>query len=232
MKKIVTLILITAVLCSNPFLLCRAYADTNPWETDLNYSGLSDPDLIAYLEDKVYMDLVQGLNSDAYYVEKVEAVYISKNYLEELAYNSQANIFFGYTLAELEEQFQGTPYLFTMGDDGKTVVKAFENYDDTYEKVLENVVVGSGVILLCVTVSLVTAGGAAPAVSAVFAASAQTGTAIALSSGVISGVMQGIVSGIQENDFSQVLKDAALEGSESFRWGAIAGMSSAHFLAL
>ena len=55
--------------------------------------------------------------------------------------------------------------MFTLGDDGDTIVTAFEAYDDTYEKVIKNVAIGTGVILICVTVSIVSEGFGVPAVS-------------------------------------------------------------------
>ena len=191
-------------------------------EENINYENLSDPALLGFVEDAVYSDLVHRLADEGYFVENVEAKYISKEYLEELDYNSKENVYFGYTLSDLEKQFEGTKYIFTLGDDGTTTVREFEDYDDTYEKALRNVAIGSGVILLCVTVSVAT-GGAAPAASVIFCASAKTGTAFALSSGVLSGAASGIITGIKTKDFDAALKTAAKEGSEAFMWGAIGG---------
>ncbi len=140
-----------------------------------------------------------------------------------ISYNSQANIFFGYTLAELDAQFQGTRYVFSLGDNGETIVKPFENYDDTYEKVLKNVAIGTGVILLCVTVTVVTGGVGLTTVSMVFAASAKTATTYALSGAILGGVSAGIVEGVRTKHFDSALKAAALSGSEQFKWGAISG---------
>lgn len=186
-----------------------------------DYISLDDPNLESYIRDSIYTELVTQLDSEDYFVENVSALYFSKEYLEEVLYNSQSDVYFGYTLEELDAQFQGKKYVFDLGDDGQTVVHEFEEYDDTYEKVIKNVAIGTGVILVCVTVSAVTAG--APAVSAIFAVSAKSGTAVALSSGVIGGAAAGIVKGIETGDPEQALKAAALEGSESFKWGAIGG---------
>ncbi|MGN0180577.1 MAG: HNH/ENDO VII family nuclease [Monoglobaceae bacterium] len=187
------------------------------------FSGLDDATLLPYLEDRVYLELVTTLNNEEYFVENVSAVYISKEYLEEIAYNSQENIYFGYTLSELDSYFQGTRYVFTLGDDGQTIVTEFQKYDDTYDQILKNVAIGTGVILICVTVSVVTYGAGAPAVSMIFAASAKTGTIMALSSGVFSGASAGIVKGIETGDFDESMKAAVLAGSEGFKWGAISG---------
>lgn len=187
------------------------------------FSDLNDVNLLPYLEDSIYSELVTALNSEDYFVENVNAIYISKEYLEEVAYNSQENIYFGYTLSELDSYFQGTRYVFTLGDDGQTVVTEFQKYDDTYDQILKNVAIGTGVILVCVTVSIVTYGAGAPAVSMIFAASAKTGTIMALSSGVFSGVSAGVVKGIETGDLNESMKAAALAGSEGFKWGAISG---------
>lgn len=186
------------------------------------YNDLGDPALLGYVEDNVYAELVSNLDDD-YFVQNVDAVYVSKEYLEEISYNSKSNIFFGYTLAELDEQFQGTRYVFTLSDEGETIVEPFEEYDDTYERAIKNVAIGSGVILICATVSVVSGGIGAPAISIVFAASAKTGTTMALSSGGIGALASGIITGIQTQDFDEAVKAAALAGSEGFKWGAISG---------
>lgn len=191
-------------------------------ESDIKFDNLSDPDLRRYVEDTIYSDLVYRLADEGYYVENVEARYVSKEYMEELEYNSKTNIYFGFTLDDLLKQFGDEKYIFSLGDDGTTVVKEFQNYDDTYEKAIKNVVIGSGVILICITVSAAT-GGTAPAVSMVFAASAKSATFFALSSGTISGVASGIVTGVRTEDFDAALKSAAENGSEAFKWGAITG---------
>lgn len=191
-----------------------------------DFYGLNDPALLQYVEDTVYSGLASEFESEDYVIENVEAIYYSEEYLQELAYNSKANIFFGYTLAELDKQFQGEKYVFTLGDDGQTIVTAFEDYDDTYDKVIRNVVIGTGVILVCVTVSVVTGALGATPISMIFATSAKTGAIMALSSGGISAVAAGTITGIQTQDKEQGLKAAALQGSESFKWGAILGTVS------
>ena len=160
-----------------------------------------------------------------YIVESVNAVYVSKEYLEEVAYNSKSNVYFGYTLEELDAQFEGTRYIFSLGENGETVVEKFAEYDATYDRVIKNVAIGTGVILVCVTVSVVSGGVGAPAaVSMIFASAAKTGTVYALSSGTISAVAAGTITGIQTGDFEEAKKAAALAGSEGFKWGAITGV--------
>jgi len=189
-----------------------------------DFANLSDPALLQYVEDSIYTDLVASFNSDDYIIEGVNAVYISNEYLEEAAYNSQSNIFFGYTLEELDEEFQGTRYVFTPGEDGATNVMPFEVYDDTYEQVIKNVDIAcKGVIIVCVVVSRVASAAGAPEVGIIFAASAETVRAFDSSLGVISDVVSCLVTGYQTDDIDPAVKDAALIGSEGFKWGAIIG---------
>ena len=194
-------------------------------DVEPNFATLSDPALLRYVEDNIYSDLVARFDSEDYIVESVNAVYVSEEYLEEVAYNSKSNVYFGYTLEELDAQFGGTRYIFSLGENGETVVEEFAEYDDTYDRVIKNVAIGTGVILVCVTVSVVSGGVGAPAaVSMIFASAAKTGTVYALSSGTISAVAAGTITGIQTGDFEEAKKAAALAGSEGFKWGAITGV--------
>lgn len=193
-------------------------------DTAPSFKGMEDPELLNYVEGNVYSNLIKNLDSDQYFVENVEAVYISQEYLDELAYNSQSNLYFGYTLEELDQQFQGDRYVFTLGENGETTVIKMETvYDDSTERVIKNVAVGGGVILLCVTVSVVSAGAGAPAVSMIFAAAAKTGTSFALSSAVLGGAAATITTGYQTHDPEAAFKAGLLAGSEGFKWGAISG---------
>ena len=197
---------------------------TVPEDTIPAFTGLSDPDLLTYVEDTVYTQLVTELDSDDYFVENVEATFISEEYLSELSYNSQANIYFGYTLAELDSLFQGDRYVFTLGDDGQTTVRKMEVLEDTaYEDALKNIAIGTGIILVCVTISAVSAGVGAPAACMIFAASAAGGSIMALEMGGLSALSAGLLALYQTEDPQVALNAAALKGSESFKYGAIIG---------
>ena len=195
------------------------------WENvEPQYDSLDDEQLLAHIEDLIYRDTVASLNSDEYFVENVSAVYISKEYLDEVAFNSQSNIYFGYTLAELDEIFQGTKYIFTLGKDGTTTIQELQEIEDvSNETMLKDVAIGTGVILVCVTVSVVSAGVGAPAVSMIFAASATTAQTFAISSATFGGISAGVVRGIQTGDFNEAMEAAAMGATEGFKWGAIGG---------
>lgn len=196
----------------------RAVAEEVP-----EFRGMNDPSLLPYMEDALYDGLLTALDGGDYAVEDVRAVYISQEYLDELAYNSQANLFFGYTIAELDAQFEGTRYVFTLDEHNETGVKPFEAHeDDTYTRVLKNVAIGAGVILICVTVSVLSAPGA-PAVSLIFACAAKTGTALAMKGGAMGFLTAGVLEYMQTGNLEKAFDAGLLKGSEGFKWGAIGG---------
>lgn len=228
MKRIFSIILcLSLLLLSNPGNAESSSASSTEinWEQDVKFTGMSDESLLPYIEDTVYSQLVADLDSDEFFIEDVSAVYVSPEYLSELAYNSQENVFFGYSLSGLDEYFHGTRYVFTVDDNGQTTVEPLQVVKDTtYEQLLKNVAVGTGVILVCVTVSAVTGGlGTAPAVSMIFAVAAKTAATCALSGTLISGVSAAIVKGYETGDLSEALKAGALGASEGYKWGAISG---------
>ena len=229
MKRIVALILSMVMLLTSCGQVQPQSSTTNSAiktaeDIEPYYTALDDKQLLAYIEDVVYRDTITSLDSDEYFVENVSASYLSKEYLDEVSFNSQSNIYFGYTLSELDELFQGKKYVFTLSEDGKTTLQELQEMKDTStETMLKNVAIGTGVILICVNVSVVSAGVGAPAVSMIFAASAKTATTFAVSSAAFGGISAGIVRGIQTGDFNEATEAAATGASEGFKWGAIGG---------
>lgn len=196
---------------------------------EVKFGDIGDPALLKYVEDSVFASTTEELSSDDYVIEGIVTRFVSQEYLEELNFNSQENIYFGYKLSDIEAQFEGPKYVFALDENGETEVKAFEAYDDTFDQVLKNVAIGSGVILICVTVSVAAGTVALPAaatVSTVFAVSASTGATVALTSGALGAIVSGTITGFETGDVEASLKSAALGGSESFKWGAITGVIS------
>ncbi len=218
MRKPLSLFLALCLLITSNIPV-TAFADD-----EKKFKTLNDPNLLQYVEDTVYSEMEATFQSDDFHVEDVSVVYLSDEFLEDLAYNSLENVYFGFKLSELDQQFEGQRYVFTIGNDGKTTVKAFEAYEDqSFQKVIKNVAIGTGVILVCVTVSVAAGGLGASTVSAVLAASASTGTKFALSAGALGGISSGIITGIQTGDFEEAMKSAAVGASEGLKWGAISG---------
>ena len=203
------------------------YTDISGNDYIPDFDGLDDENLLKYVEDSIYMQVESEYENTDYTVEDVTAVYVSKEYLDDLDYNSKSNVYFGYSIDEVEKQYGGTKYVFTLGDDGTTVIKPIEeNTDDTLLQVAKNVAIGSGVILICVTVCVATGGtgAGATAVSMVFAA--KTAAEFAVSSALISGTITAITTGYETQDWEEGLKAGALKGSEEFKCGAVIGAVS------
>lgn len=222
MNRLLSLVLALSLLCTA--CLAESAVSSAP-----DFKGMNDPKLLQYTEDQIYAELASELASEDYIIENVKAIYISQEYLDELAFNSQANVFFGYTLAEIGDEFKETGFIFTLGDNGNTVVQPFSKYDDTYDRVIRNVAIGTGVILVCITVSVVTAGVGLTTTSIVFTAAAKSGTTAALCAMALGGVAAGVVKGYETGDMNEALKAAALQGSESFKWGAVCGSAIGSF---
>lgn len=203
MKKLCSLLLALVLLAG-----C-ALGESAP-----EFRRMGDAALLPYLENSLYEQLVSDLDSSDYFVENVQAVYISQEYLDELAFNSQENVYFGYTLSELNAQFQGEKYIFTLGENKETVAVPWTDYDDAYDRVIRNVAIGTGVILVCVTVSVVSAGVGAPAVSMIFAMAAKDSAVRGLLGAAKSGVPAFIATAVRTGDLQQAAREAALTASQ------------------
>lgn len=221
MKKILSVLLtLSLLLCSSNISIAA--------ENVREFTSLSDPSLLQCVEDSIYAGLVDQFDSEDYLIENVKAIYISQEYLDELAFNSKSNIFFGYTLEELDAQFQGKRYVFTLGDNCETVVEELASYDNTYERIIKNIAVGTGVILVCATVTVVTAGAGLTTISGFFAVSTIGATVEALEGAGFGSIFAGIIEGIRTGDFDSALKAGAVAASEGFKWGAISGTITSH----
>ena len=110
LKKLIALVLCVAMLAICPGI---GRAAENADASD--FQGMDDPQLLRYLEESVYDSLDETLDGSRYIIEDVKAVYISQEYIDEVAFNTRANIYFGYTLSELDDFFDGNRYVFTCG---------------------------------------------------------------------------------------------------------------------
>lgn len=213
--KTILLVLMISILVSG----CANKVQNIETNEELSFTDLSDEKLQDYILETLYSGINSEFSNEDYVISDITTVYISKEYLEELEYNSKANIYFGYTLDELARKFNGKKYVFEVGEDNQTIVSEFKDYENNFQKMLKNVMIGSGVIVTCATVSLLTGG----TISIIFAASAKTGTTFALSSATFGGIASSAVEYYQTGDIKKSLEKGALEASESFKWGAIIG---------
>lgn len=211
-----------------------AGAEVSAEELAAQASGPGDPGYLQLVENVVGAELDEGLDPSQYFVTGVQARYVSQEYAAELAYNSRANVFFGYTLDELDALFEGKRYVFDLGEDGQTFVHEFEPYQDGLSpaaaKALADVAVGTGAIVVSVSLFPVVAGGlaaaSAPAVVVSFFVGASDLAAIVSSAGVGAGVgalISGVVTGVQTGSVRESLESAALGAADGYKWGAVLG---------
>ena len=240
MKKLVSILICSSILLSmcscasqkknesfneSGELQSIDFGDSYSNEDSANqFTSVNDADLLTYMEDVVYYDLVDDLDSDEYCVEDVKAMYVSQEYIEEMTYNSQENIYFGYHLSDIRDAFEDTPWFFTVDESGQTVVTKYEykEFEWNFWGMLRDITIGTGVILVCATISLVTAP-ALPAVSMITMVAAKTAATYALSSGAIAAVAGGTVTYIQTGDIKQSLQSAMDSGGKGYKIGAITG---------
>lgn len=236
MKKLIAIILCIIIPFTQP-CFCFASGEAESAEIDFStenvqFSDFNDPDFLQYAEDLVYASLENDLHSDDYIIEDVAAIYISQEYLEEVEFNTKSNLYFGYSLAQLDEFFEGSRYIFTLDENDKTVPQAFQKFpDNTDALILKNIAIGTGVVLICVTVTIATAGvatpgataGAAQTISMIFAASAKTATSFAIKGAALSAAGTAIIKGFETGDVYETVRAASLSASEGFKWGAITG---------
>lgn len=191
------------------------------------YVGMNDDNLRQNIQDCIYEELESRFDESEVTIENVQSLYFSKEYLEEYAYNSRTNIFFGYSLEDIKKQFGDNKYVFTLGENGNTVVKEFSPRDNIYDDVIKNTLIGSGVILVCVTLAGVsTAASASLGVSRMqiilsfSAAGALIGGTVV---GAASAVAAGVTEYLKNGDSHDATEAAFLAGSRGFKWGAIGG---------
>lgn len=186
---------------------------------EMFFSGLEDEKLHDYVIETLYSGMNSEFTNEDCVIRNITTMYVSKEYIEEVEYNTKSNIYFGYTLEELSSKFEGKKYVFEVDKDNHTTVAEFKDYENIYGKMIRNVTIGSGVILVCMTVSITTGG----TVSMILAASAQTAKEFAFSSAALSGVISSAVEYYKTGDVEKSLEKGMVDASEGFKWGAILG---------
>ena len=56
--------------------------DSSPYEYVVDFDSLNDEELNRYITDNIYSTLIADLDSNEYYVDNVEAVYVSQEYID------------------------------------------------------------------------------------------------------------------------------------------------------
>ena len=223
MNRCIALLLIVSMLMA--MVGCAAEQDVAMPE----YDSLNDPALLQYIADSVYANTELALGDDNYTIEDVSAIFVTKEYLEELEYYTRQNVYYGYTLEELDRRFDNERYYFTLGDNGQTVVKKIEK-DGTGDAVIDmvkDVVIGGGIIIVCVVISYVTQGTGTSKtlqiIHAISTAAYKNGIAEALRRSFIETFSAIIAQSGEIDDVNELLQTAAPAAAEGFKYGAIFG---------
>ncbi|WP_322156010.1 hypothetical protein [Paratractidigestivibacter sp.] len=197
---------------------------------EVDASSTVDSSLAEKLQDAVFDYITADLDADGnpqnLEVQEVKAVYLSKEYLEQYAFNTKETKFFGSTLGELEARFGGEKYVFDLDENGKTIVHAVSDYDDTFERVTEVALMGAGVVLVAVTITVAT-GGAAPTTALVACSSKAAGPLIANAPKIALMATSAAVSLNSEGDVSDAAGNVAFDIAEDFVMEGIGGFVTA-----
>lgn len=199
------------------------------------FTGVSDPNLLTYVQDTVYRELSSSSDDLEFQVSEVETAFISKEYLDDISYNSQTNSFFGYHLADLDAAFEGTKYVFTIGEDETTEVRPLEIIEPTdITDILKYAGYAAGaVVVVTVTIILFKNGVPQKAARMLFALGGKTADAIASASKTVSDLAKNILNhvdlrklqyAIEIRDDVQKIVSAAKEQNVDI--GAIIGFIS------
>lgn len=194
-----------------------------------NNQKMSDADFVKKLEDSVYQLIVKDLDENGnrkdLQVQDVKAVYLSKEYLEQYTYNTKETKFFGTTLGELEKKFDKQKYVFDIDGNGKTTCHAVGDFDNTFDEVTQAALLGSGVILISVTIVCVTGG--AP-VTALVACTANSAPAITANQAHLALLAASSAVAIFDGgDVGDAAKDIAFDTGSDFVMQAIGGNAAA-----
>lgn len=211
--------------------LCTTCLSEESYDIDIvpDFSNLGDPAVLQFIQDSIFIETETLLPDESYTVESVSAIYISQEYIDELFFNSQSNIFFGYTLAEVDAMFNGEKYVFTLGENNETTVIEFEPYDNSidYSTIFKNIAIGAGIIIVCVVVSVVTKGTGTPKAIQIlhfFSTNmAQKAVSRAASFSIVGAISAGVSEAYETGDMDAALRESLKGASEGFKCGAIWG---------
>lgn len=166
---------------------------------NITFTGINDPALRDYLSEKITSLLGDTLSEDMEVVS-VETKYLSKEYLEELRYNSEMNVFFGYTAAELSEMLSGDMVYLTIDQDGEVSAQEVQEGEkkDYLQKLIHIVSDPRSIMLISVVLKKVHTGN--PIADVILSVCADTAEEYAASGDVLSSVVSGLSENISDPD--------------------------------
>lgn len=241
MKKIIALLLCFGFLLSGSANVAAISKSDQGKKSDVVHDQKVPDDFRSEefhtrLESELYRDLIKDLNSEEVFVDSVDSIYESEETVLEREYNSQENIYFGKKLSELEQMYKGDKYTFTLGSDGQTTTERVDDsFDETYRKAAKNVCVSAGIIAVTVTFAFVANAVGAPAISVVVLAGAKEAATYGTLLASLTAIATFALEAYKTGNVEQALKQAALVGSEAFKFNTIlmtVGGSAKKYLSL
>ncbi len=213
---------VMAASCKHDYVGIPDSGNNEPQYTVTTLSDVTSKESQYMISEILQDDLEEYNNGIEYYVEYVQSKYWSQEYIEELYYNSLKNDYFGYDYDEICSAMGDTNWCFTVMD-GKTTVIEVPQQSDMLAQLVKKVAIGTGIIVVCAVVSVVSGGVGAAPVACFFAGAAKGALAGAISSGLIGSAIGGLVQGVKTHSFEEAMKGAAEGFGNGFMWGAIAG---------
>ena len=207
-------------------IVIKKGSDGSDVKAETGYSSIAnlyDEKFLSGLQKDARIELDNCLQGTDYKVKNIKVVFHSRSYIQSLEYNSRENIYYGFTLSELEEKFQGKPFMFNVDENGRTVVEELKGvsvYD--LNTMVRNYAIGAGTIVVCITLSAATGGAA----SVVFATAAENALKQGVITATIVGVARGGITYYNTGDKDEAIFQAKMGASEGFKWGAICGAVS------
>ena len=188
----------------------------------MGFDSMSDKKNREYVEQTVMTGLKarSGDNDFDIVVENVEAVYISGEYLKELAYNSKENVFFGYNLSELDKKFKGQKYVFTLDEKGKTIVEPFRENDTAFMDQTIKTAASAGTTLINIAVTAVLAGGVSVPVLLTMTQPADSDVTVGEATDSVIDMSVDIIYGLCTGDWTKAAKTGIKVGTR-FIWKAV-----------
>ncbi|RSJ72456.1 hypothetical protein [Streptococcus cristatus] len=221
-KKIFHFLLICIVLLPS-LLACSSANNQNQENSKTKYTNTRINNVEEVDKSNLSYLVSESLENSKYpvLVEDIAIQTMSQEYYEELEFNSQENIYFGHNESQLLQMFDTAKYSFTVNSNGKTIVGLDSDLfkEDYLTKAMKNVVIGSGVIIVCASVSVVLSGGATTPM-AIMIVAGQLTTEAALAS-AISGVVTAGISKFNGESNEEILENTIISASEGFKYAAI-----------
>ena len=217
-KKIFHFLLICIVLLPS-LLACSSANNQNQENSKTKYTNTRINNVEEVDKSNLSYLVSESLENSKYpvLVEDIAIQTMSQEYYEELEFNSQENIYFGHNESQLLQMFDTAKYSFTVNSNGKTIVGLDSDLfkEDYLTKAMKNVVIGSGVIIVCASVSVVLSGGATTPM-AIMIVAGQLTTEAALAS-AISGVVTAGISKFNGESNEEILENTLISAQMFIR---------------